>query len=335
MDAATKQRVLNTIQEEIETGNLIAVDNRLLDITWRDINEFPIENTGGGDGGGGGSGGQGNGNGGSDTGGSGNGDNNGGSFNGRPPPDDNIDRAVGGNEGLETWSIALIAVGGAITLCMAYLCLRRPSAEPVYDDDGEDSSNSSSGSSSSSEESTKENEKQPFVAPMPIYRSAAKPDEQGEPLRSSPRAEGFADEPKSVGSSIGSPIEEASESGSSSYSEGSDGEPEREQSPVTLELEDDQRDEPSAIDMADFSQPSKKTSEVHESSDFTSEYSSYEEEVDEEYEIEYVEEEDGLVGVDEESEGQEETFWDEDGSSDGTPEKIMPWHAQPNTQTFG
>jgi hypothetical protein len=363
-DEATLAKVRAAIQNAIETGDLDNADNRLLGITWRDLKEAPIPGEGGP----------------TDSPGTG----------GNPDDDPNIDRASDGENGLETWSIALIAVGGAVTFFMAYLCLRRPSHSALYDDDDNDSSKSSS--SSDSDEDEKEDKSEPFVPPMPIYRPPPPFQEEKEDHSRLPPVEeqqeyNFQSTPAVVasrsasqsGHTSGSEIEEASESNNqsdvsesteSNLSSG-DGDAQDtalpsaagDQSHVTLDLEDALREDPSMLSNMDFTQSTSQFEQDfgkenafgkaaaanaanpgETSESFSSEYSSYEEDLDEEYEIEYVEDEDGLESVAEEEEEEEEEvedqFWDEheevaQGEAGQTP--ILPWlgpSSSHSTQSF-
>jgi hypothetical protein len=392
IDEATTQKVQDALQAAIESGGLEDADNRLLGISWRDINEFPItddsipdDDNGGGNNGGG-------------NGGDSNGDTN--NDDGNTPDNDlDLNREEDNRDGLETWSIVLIGMGGAISCCMAYFCLRRPTHNMMFDDDDGKSSSGASGSSSVGSDAETSKKDGGFVPPMPIYHPPINPDAQDvkekpkDPYNfgSTPKdqynlgltpaaaTQGFQDEPKvGVGSpapSVSSVIEEESDRESSDSNLSSNEGGPQDASPIptqmggdqsdghiTLDLEDELREDPSAISIVgDFDPPKPRsfgednkgddkkgrweenfvaTAPQAESTEeeFSSEYS--EEEVEEEYEIEYVEEEGGLPGVEEESEEssdesgetgswedevEEEVFQDFQEAPGMSP--ILPWLA--------
>ena len=292
----TRQSLANAVRVAIENGNLATSDNRLLEVTYRDLNRFPIPDNGDpGDGGQGGGGGSGNG-------GSGGG--------GRDPNDiDDIDTDDGG---LESWAIALIAVGGAVTMCLAYLCLRRPSHSSLdVDDSSSSSSSSSSGSSSSSSESDErypiKSTPEPLVpppAPRPVFTPPAAPTPAlSEPSPSSPtggdgmrlvkvikRASAkpspkVAPAPKVMakamprnvdsrpspsesvsasGSSVGTPVEQAGSAEGSFDEQIERPSPNKQASAFTLDMGEDLRDAASGLTTdLEFSQPSFTNNEFN------------------------------------------------------------------------
>jgi hypothetical protein len=131
LDEQTREMVRNAIRESIENGNLEDSDNRFLGVLWRGFtgvgdsggnggNQNGDNNNGGGDEEGGG---------GSDnTGGEGNeGDGNVDESSGSPNEGNGeIDRADTTGGGLQPWAWVIIAIGGVLILAMLFLCFRRP-----------------------------------------------------------------------------------------------------------------------------------------------------------------------------------------------------------------
>jgi hypothetical protein len=220
LNSATRTQIQENIRKSIEMGNLASADNRFLDVTWRGFNDQGGPPTAPPTDGGDGSGNDGGDNGGGDG---GNGDPNG------------SDGGGGDNSGFvfEPWMIALIAVGGVLLICMAYLCFRRPRSSRGKED-GDDNS-------SSYEEAS--------------YESVAKPAVQ-------------------AAASVPDPIPEESEG---DYSV------EVESSPEQIKAQ-----KASAHDRSMPPPPGIRDEEASDSA-----YSSYEDVVDEEYEIEYADETDG------------------------------------------
>ena len=101
---ATVRKLDDALQAAIETGGLEGSDTRVVGMTWRDLVDDPIP-------------------GGSPT----------------PSPGSGTIAPVieprSESEGLETWAIALIASVSVLLLCTGYLCFRRTSHAPVFDDE--------------------------------------------------------------------------------------------------------------------------------------------------------------------------------------------------------
>ena len=355
---ATRQSLADAVRLAIQNGNLATADNRLLEVTYRDLNRFPITNPGGD-----GQGGSGDGNGGTG---------------GKDPNGINGD-LDSEEDGLENWAIALIAVGGAVTMCLAYLCLRRPSHSSLdVDDSSSSSSSSSSGSSSSSSDSESQPLKaapEPPISPAPapappppkkakpvpedspppaddsgmrlvkvIKRASAKPSPKVAPSPTPKPASDFsrsipsaAKKEPSEASSTGTPVEHAS-SEEGSYAEPmSRPSPHKQQSAFTLDMGEDLRDNASGLTTdLEFSQANFITNEFKappspfggQTNEFDKPPSSHDpssgtpsssyEEIVEEYEIDYESEEVSGEGGGGDDESSE-VFWDEE-LNDADPE---------------
>ena len=291
----TRLSLANAVRVAIENGNLETSDNRLLDVTYRDLNRFPIPDNGGpGDGG--------------QNGGDGPGD--GVSGGDRDPNDIDLDPD---DDGLQSWAIALIAVGGALTMCFAYLCLRRPSHSSLdVDDSSSSSSSSSSGSSSSSSESEERyplrstpEPPAPPPAPRPVFtppaaapapaprepatssppggdgmrlvkvikRASAKPSPKVAPApnvmmkvnpgNSDTKSSPSSSDPAS-GSSVGTPVEQASSEEGSYDGQIDRPSPHKQASAFTLDMGEDLRDAASGLTTdLEFSQPSFTNNEFN------------------------------------------------------------------------
>ena len=125
---STISSVATAVQAAVESEGLDLADNRILGVSWRDLETDPIPGDGNptntptqapaGN---------------------------------APTPDQPTNGSPqgaldgGGDDPvLETWMIILIAVGGTLLLCAAYLCIRNRDAAPAYDDDVDDSPSESS-----------------------------------------------------------------------------------------------------------------------------------------------------------------------------------------------
>ena len=140
---ATSIAVSESIQKAFEDGRLSRADNRLLSVTYRDEERFPINE---------------------------------GSNPTAAPNSSPRARSSGGDDdddGLETWAIALIAVGGAIACLIGYILLRgRPSQQRGIHNDSS-SNSSSSGSSYSSVSRSKDVYRapsDPLIPPTEAYQ---------------------------------------------------------------------------------------------------------------------------------------------------------------------
>ena len=247
--------------------------------------------------------------------------------------------------GLQNWAIALIAVGGALFLCMTYLCLRRGTHDPIYDDEGGPSDGSEDGFADKGQK--KENT--PLVTPVyeppqpQQQKQSGKPskDPYRDPYMLSKRDQ-FQNEGQagraSRASSEGSPIEEESDEDNSDDDDEEEEEDEEENSATTpsraqapgmkagpsgMAFEQSSQDKHTAQDNSMVSPFGKSQGQGSASQwdekifnettqppmeSTSEEFSSEysEEEVEEEYEIEYVEDEEGLDGVAEEYDDDDE-----------------------------
>ena len=238
MDEAMRQSIFDAIRDSVETGALAEVDDRLVNVSWRDLNEAPFPEENGGDD-----------------------DGSGGDDNGNTDADDGL-RSTDDDLLLPTWAIAVIAGGGSISLLMAYLCLRRrrPTGKRTFNDPKDLSS-----PYSDYHDGTKRKPAETVLPTRPTYR----------PLASSGKAEESE-----------SPSEMADFSPSSNkFGRSSD-------------------DQENAFGVDEAQSLDDSASE-----DFSSGY--YSQEVDEEYEIEYVDDTEGLEGVDGEGVKKSEDFLDE------------------------
>lgn len=324
LDETTRELVQAAIRQSIETGNLENADNRFLGTSWRSFDDPQSEGETPGDSDGG-DGSSGNGDGTTDTengDGSGNGTQDQNGSQSTPPP--------GSKNGLEPWAIAIIAVGGLIIICcMVYLFLRRPSngREKLGDDDGNESSRSEESHQTNSladvyiEEDVATGAALDSVVPVdhPSIEGSIEEVEGGEEessydaensregLGTVPVTETNPDDSGGVSTSI----EDSQDSRSSfdgplshepMYDESTQSRNAQQQSHMTLDLEKaGVRDSLSVISHSEgdgtrglqpFEQPA-----VYATGDVSdSVQSSYEEVVEDEYEIEYTESSDQLEG---------------------------------------
>lgn len=203
----TRQRVDAAIQASISAGGYQEADSRVIAATWRDETTDPLPDDG---------------------------SNSGGGDSPTPTPGTDstpttvpIDREVSSNQELEPWQISLIAVGGVLVCCMAYLCLRRRSHAPIYDDDDKDDDEEGSRANGSNpsfqDEPGSKKEKVPLVTPeyqppQPQQMQSQQPsndpyrDPYSVPSTHPTPPEEPRDGRRSRASSEGTPIEEASES---------------------------------------------------------------------------------------------------------------------------
>jgi hypothetical protein len=342
----TKRRVRDAIRSAIDLGRLGRSDNRLLSVTYRDtdLNPIPTGPTAAPAGEG----------------------------------DTPVVRSTGeddGDDGLATWVIAVIAVGGAMACLFAFYCLRRSSHSALKEDDSSSSSSSSASAKPTKEETEALTNNEPFVSPMPLFRPPINEDPpdseyenknkewnvQSTPVPSTPVPErSFGDEEEkdveashesSASQSSQSEIEEESlESESESESESEESPPQTDQFAAIAATGRNnnppkQRSQLSAFSQPDFGAPSFDDEEdsfgipnnsfgdgdnafgasapppaLAPLQDSESEYSSYTE-VEEEYEIEYVEDEGNLEDLVEEDE--EESWYDIEDKKNAT----LPWLA--------
>lgn len=345
----TKLNVREAIRSAIELGRLGRADNRLLSVTYRDIDLNPIVTT--------------------------------------PtlPPDNPVVRSTDENDdnGLENWTIGLIAAGGACSCLFALLFLRRSSHSALKEEDDSSSSSSSSASAKPTKEETEAlTNNEPFVAPMPIYRPPINEDPPEPEFESKNKEWNVQPTPVAADRTFGAEEqggeEDEEESESRSESESESGSEVEEESIESGSEESGSEESPPEVEdqftamaatgrknppkpqstMTTFSQPDFNAPSFDDNdnafggppSDFgednafgdsapapvpgltpssgtnssESEYSSYEE-VEEEYEIEYVEEEGNLEDLEEASED-EETSWYDTNNPD-QKNAVLPWLA--------
>jgi hypothetical protein len=366
-----RERARAAIEAAFDNGNLQAADNGLLDVSFRDLDLFPIDDAPTG----------------SPTFGSPTdvsptlAPNDGPTTRNRPSDEDSP---------LEAWGIALIAVGGAVTFLFAFLCLRRPSHStlPEEDDDNEDGKSKSSGDGSKPEAAVSTKVKSdPFVPPQP---RSNRPINEGSENDNKSGEDKFVDEPNQFGdepkfeaasnkfggeesttdgeesnrfgdesnrfgdndssSDSASEIEEKSSTVEEEKSEGVS--TVSEESPQTLPsalqplgggtfVADSSQREEDAFGSFDPNNPAADPVSTHspffadvnkESSSYTEE-SATEEDYEAEYDIEYVEDEEGLEGADEGSQ-ESEVFWDTREAKEKKPDPILPWISSGSVDSF-
>ena len=301
LDEETQNVVRSAIQESIENGNLADSDNRFLDVTWGMFSDTPGgggEGPGGGDNGGGGNGG---------------GDNGGGD----PNEGNDIDRADTTGGGLEPWAWALVAIGGFVFLVMLYFCFRRPRRQVGADDDDDDDDSSSRKSSSHESQSESVEEKDVYAdeydeartTPLIRNTSANNLDATGTIEEESENDVSNEDLKSSdVGASVSS--HHSHSTGSGSYQDSAP--PEYDSSEMSREM--------------DSQDPQKYVGQPAPTED-DSAYSSYEDQVEEEYEIEYLQASQRSGNW---ADGQEEYSYEasSDANSNPSPESSLPHSRQ-------
>ena len=317
ISATTIQRLQAGLRAAIDSDQALTSDTRVLDVSWRDIASDPIPGEG-------------------DDGGVGTDDEGGGvdspTLAPASAPFDNavpIVRETKRDTGFENWAIGLIATASILCLCMAYLCFRRGKHEPIFDsDDGDLAQGGGSASSdhfsderTNSKEITNSKERTPLVAAPPVVNE---PSGGGNKVQSTtPYRDPFivSSGPSSgskgaekVQSGGGNPnqMEDASSSGSRSESESSS-------SDSGSQFEDEygyenngaiqnqSKEQSSGLQkqvnqntaFRDTRPPPKSGGEV-----FSAEYS--EVEVEEEYEVEYVDDDEDHDDEDHDDEGSAE-----------------------------
>ncbi|KAL3904948.1 MAG: hypothetical protein SGILL_009872, partial [Bacillariaceae sp.] len=281
LDDETQDAVRSAIRESIENGNLADSDNRFLDVTWGMFVLTP----GGGDGPGGP-----------------------GSPSPTPTPgpnganDDDIDRADTTGGGLEPWAWALIAVGGALFLALLFFCFRRPrrqvgaDAEAADDEEYESSSNKSSSHDSQSQ-SVEENDvyadeyDEARATPLIQNTSATRLGATGSIEEEDENDLSYEDlKAPDVGASV------SSGSGGGSY---------QDMAPAEYDLSEMSKEMESQDPQKYVGQPAPTEED--------SAYSSYEDQVEEEYEIEYLQ---GSQRSGNWADGQEEYSYEQGSNSD-------------------
>jgi hypothetical protein len=282
LDEETQNLVKNAIQGSIENGNLASSDNRFLDVTW----SMHVDPDGGGDGPGGGDGGGGGDNGGGGNGGGG--DNGGGNNGGGGDPNGgngDIDRADTTGGGLEPWAWALVVIGGIVFLTLIYFCLQRPRRQVGTDEPDVESSSKKSSSHQSQSESVEDKDthmdEYDESRATPLIQNTSAKTKLGSTGPIEEESEGDISHEDSKASRSG-PIGSSQNSHSSSQS-GSESESYQDIAPAEYDLSEMSREMQSQEPQKYVGQPAP----TEEASD--SAYSSYEDVVEEEYEIEYVE----------------------------------------------
>jgi hypothetical protein len=298
------QLVRTAIRQSIETGSLEAADNRFLGISWKGFDD-PQPDGGTDDSGEGET--PGDDNGGDGSSGNGEEDSDESGNDSQDPDESEVTPSQVSSSGLEPWAIGLIVAGGVIVIAMIFLCLRRSTTngEKLDDDDG--------GESSASLADAYHDEVDPSGAvPVPSRASingSIQQDDKGEDessydhdaseanLRAEPSAGPVTED------SFSASIEGDSRASGRSFDGPQPHEPMysvssqnliSQRSHVTLELEqgndvdsasgfsNSEADDCREVPVASFRQTASVTDEVSDSA-----YSSYEEVVDDEYEIEY------------------------------------------------
>ncbi|KAG7349894.1 hypothetical protein IV203_012491 [Nitzschia inconspicua] len=273
----------NSIQQSIENGNLENSDNRFLGVTWRG-HGVGDESNGDGDGD------------------NGDGSSNGGGSAGGDPNDSNedIDRADTTGGGLEPWTYAIIAIGGVLVLTMLFFCFRRPVQRRVDAEANERSGYADDPSNSKSSDDRLDNESDGEESENDVYT------EDYDESRATPLIQNTSSRQRSYSNE---PIEEEASENDGSYealrasaentygtsnsgnnpkeSLQGQGNLNRREMPEDL-VADTEKESPSAIfGSKDKVRATDRDVTMDETSD--SAYSSYEEVVEEEYEIEYAE----------------------------------------------